>query len=449
MPITQVEFERAVHRGLGRAVLWLQRGEVVPDRDFLLYACTHNLACDRQTEDNRALYMFDIIQATDEPDYYVRALQRILADWDDNQESADNQENETGLSASIGQIFDLLALTAKDGDLAAKQSLYAFFAEHAAAESTLYSANALVAMDGLEGYLFAVRQWINNPPQEDDQWYEGYLLREVDEQFGAEAVDTLLERTFHAEPAIGVYLAKVREERAAKKAELKRRPTRYWPNYTEVQELVFNTSIRYGPMVWARYGEHLSSTDAERMARELLVEIDPKRLSRYLLLFKRRPFPLDHTPLLALAQGEEQEVAMAARVALAQIEHLSVRTLALELLDGSLRPWELIEMLTRNFCEGDEQVIERVLSKAWDADEMHWLTLDVRHLVEANPQPVFAGALLRLYEEGYCTMCRLGVMELLAQFGPLPPSIIEESRYDAYDGTREFTQEVVTGIDTA
>ena len=44
MPITNEEFEAAVRRGLGRAVLWLQRGEIVPDRDFLLYACTHNLA---------------------------------------------------------------------------------------------------------------------------------------------------------------------------------------------------------------------------------------------------------------------------------------------------------------------------------------------------------------------------------------------------------------------
>ena len=444
MSITKAEFERAVHRGLGRAVLWLQRSEIVPDRDFLLYACTHDLAYDRQTEDSRALYMFDVIRATSEPEWYVQAMQRTLAEWDENQEEAGNKENDIGLPVSISQMSDLLALAAQNGDLAAKQSLYAFFEKYAASAFTLYSADALVAMDGLEGCLFAVRQWIINPPQEDDQWYEGYLLREVDEQFGSEAVDTLLEQASHVEPAIGAYLTKFREERAPRHERRKRRPKPDKPDYAELRELIFNTSIRYCPMVWARYGERLPAADAQQLAFELLAETDPLPLARYLLLFRRRPFPLDHAPLLTLAQSEKQEVAAAARAALTQIEHPSVRALALELLDDSLRPWELIEMLTRNFCPGDEKAVERVLSKAWDADEMHQITLRMRRLAEANPQPALAGALLRLYEEGWCTMCRHGVLELLTQFGPLPPSITEECRFDAYDETREFAAAVTS-----
>lgn len=445
MPVTKVEFERAIHRGLGRAVLWLKRGEIVPDRDFLLYACTHNLAYDRQVEDNRALYIFDVIQATGEPEFYVQALQRTLAEWDESQEEADNEENDTGLPVSIGQIFDLLALAASGGDLAAKQSLYTFFAEHAAAESTLYSADALVAMDGLEGYLFAVRQWIRNPPQESDQWYEASLLEDVEEQFGVEEVQAFLTQAALTEPAISAYLARVRAERAAQAEERKQRPKPVKPTYADLRQTIFDTDKRLNrPHLW-RWGEKMSNADAEQFASELLAETDSKRLARYLHLFHRRAFPLDLVLLLALAQSTDEAISSTARAALVQIEHPSVRALALEVLDTSLRPWELIEMLTRNFCPGDEEAIERILNRTWDADEMHRLTIDVNHLIEANPQGAFSGALMRLYEEGWCTFCRERVIEKLTGFGPLPTNIVEEGHFDADKATRKLVQQTMSG----
>ena len=432
MSVTKVEFERSVHRGLGRAVLWLLSGEIIPDRDFLLYACTHNLAFDRQTEDNRALYMFDIIYATHEPEFYARAVKRTLAGWKEAEEDDENP-------VSIYQMFDLLGLLAKRGDLSARQAAYSFFEKHA--QSDAIREEVLVEIDGLDGYLFVIRQWLQYPqPEDDDQRFDYLLLDKVDKQFGRENVQKFLERAAQDNPAIGAYLANVREKHAAWKARLKSRQQRHWPGYAEIRESIFDTKKRYSPMM-ARYGEHLPAADAEQMAREALAETDPKRLAHYLLLFKRRPFPLDHDPLLTLAQDACQDVATAARAALAQIEHPSVRALALELMPDSLRPWEPIEMLTKNFCIGDERAIERILDKTWDADEMHWLTLDTRRLAEANLRPELTNVLMRLYKEGYCTMCRHGVIELLAGLGPLPKSFVEECRHDAYDATRDFVGE--------
>ena len=125
MSVTQIEFERSVHRGLGRAVLWLKRGEIIPDRDFLLYACTHNLAFDRQVEDNRALYIFDIILATGEPEHYARAVEQALGELI---AGSGGEEDER----SVSQMFDLLGMLAKNGDLTAKQALFTLFAKHSA-----------------------------------------------------------------------------------------------------------------------------------------------------------------------------------------------------------------------------------------------------------------------------------------------------------------------------
>ncbi len=435
MPVTKVEFERAVHRGLGRAVQWLLNGAVVADRDFILYACTHNLACDIQTEDYRSLYLFDIIHATGEPESYARAVERTLDEWSGSKEDSD------GPPISIGQMFELLGLLAKSGDHSARQSLYSFFGKHAA-ELDAFDAEVLLDVDGLDGCVFVFRQWLGHPQpkeDEDDQRFDRFLLEKAEESFGVEETRLFLKQAALTEPAFGAYLREVREKQAARHKRKGQRPRRHWPDYAEIREAIFDTSKRYSPMM-ARYGEHLPAADAEQMARELLAETDPKRLARCLLLFKRRPFPLNHTPLLALAQSADQEVATSARAALAQIEHPSVRALALELLDTSLRPWELIEMLTRNFCAGDEQAIERVLSKTWDADELEWIGLKLRPLVKANLRPALSDALMRLYEEGYCTICRSSVIELLAEFGPLPSSLVEECRYDAYPDTRNFVQ---------
>ncbi len=433
MPTSQKEFEAAIQRGLGRAVLWLRRGEIVPDRDFLLYACTHNFAYDRQTEDNRALYMFDIIQAAGEPDHYARAVAQALAEVGDNDDWEDDKR-------SIDQMFDLLGLLAKSGDLTARQSLYPLFAIKNAVFPGDYGAEVIVNLDGLNGYLFVIRQWLRCPREEEDHWLEALLLKDVEERFGADEVQAFLTQAALTEPAVGVYLAEVRQKQAAEEAQRRERPKPHKPDYAELRQIIFDTDKRLNrPRFW-RWGEKMSDADAEQFASELLAETDPKRLERYLHLFHRRAFPLNHMPLLALARGSDKEVASTTRAALAQIAHPSVRALALELMDTDERPDQLIEMLTLNFQAGDEKAIERVLEKPWDSDEMHWIGTDMRHVFEKNPTPLATNTLLSFYERGYCTLCRHGAVELLAKIGPLPPYIIEEGRFDADKAIRELVQ---------
>ena len=382
--------------------------------------------------------MFDIIQATGEPEFYSQFVVQSLSEVSNNQDDWDDDER------SIYQMFDLVGLLAKNGDANARQVLYAFFIKHIAGPDNSRS-EVIVDVDGMDGYLFLVRQWLQYPREEDDHWHEAWLLEDVQKRYGADEVQAFLAQAVQAEPAIGVYLSQVYKKQTAWHERINQRPKRRQPDFAEVRQALLDFDNRFNrPQMW-RWGERMSDADAKQFASELLTETDLKRLERYLHLFHRRAFPLDHIPLLALAQNEDEKIASAARTALAQVVAPSVRALALELMDTDPQPWKGIEMLIKNFCTGDEQAVERVLGKSWDADEMHRLTLDMRHLVEANPQPVFAGALMRLYEEGYCTRCRLGVMELLSKTDPLPPYIVEEGRYDAYDGTREFVQEVVSG----
>lgn len=438
MPVTNKEFEAAVRRGLGRAVLWLKRGEVVPDHDFLLHACTHNLAYYLQGSEDRARYMFDIIQSTGEPEYYARAVERSLNEISDNEDDWWEEDER-----SIGQMFGLLGLWAKSSDDSVRSSLYSFFGKHSAG-SDYSRPEVLVNIDGLKGYLAVARQWILHPRKQDDHWTEAWLLEHVEERFGLEPVQSFLEQAAEAEPAIGVYLAEAREKQAAWHTRQNRASPRDRPDYGELRRLIFSPGERKNHLVWGRWGATLSEDDAERLAGELLAETDAQRLERYLLLFRVRPFPFDHMPLLALARSGDQQVVTAARAALARIEDASVHDLALELLETDERPWELIELLERNFREGDEKAIERILEELWGVKKLERIGLKLRKVVEENITPAAAPALLLFYERGYCGMCRHGTIKLLDELGQLPPYIVEEGPYDADDSIREYMQKVIS-----
>ncbi len=438
MPVTNEEFEAAARRGLGRAVLWLQRGEVIPNRDFLLHACTHNLTFYFQSAEDRARYMFDIIQATSEPEFYSQFVRQSLDEISDDEDDWWEEDER-----SIGQMFGLLGLLAKNGDYSVRKSLYSFFEKHSAG-SDYSRAEVIVNIDGLDGYLVIVHQWILHPRKQEDHWTEAWLLEQVEERFGLEIVQSFLEQAAEAEPAIGMYLTEVREKQTAWHKRQGSKSRRDRPGYAELRRRIFNSEASKGRMPWDRWGATVSEDDAEKLAAELLAETNSVRLERYLRLFQRRPFPFDYTPLLALARSGDQQVVTAARAALARIEHSSIHDLALELMETDERPWELIELLARNFREGDEKAIERILEEPWGAKKTERIGLELRKVVEENITVALAPALLLFYERGYCTMCRHGTIELLDELGQLPPCIVEEGQYDADDSIREYVEQVIS-----
>ena len=67
-------------QGLGRAVVFLKQTDAQPYRDLILRACTHNQVFDRQVEDGRDLFLYDVLTATNDMGYYRRPLFAALMD---------------------------------------------------------------------------------------------------------------------------------------------------------------------------------------------------------------------------------------------------------------------------------------------------------------------------------------------------------------------------------
>ena len=176
----------------------------------------------------------------------------------------------------------------------------------------------------------------------------------------------------------------------------------------------------------------------------MLAETDRVPLLKRLHLFRERPFPLPLDRLLDLARARDEDVAEAARWALGNLTDPRIRALALELWEAEEAPLTVTHLLRNNFAPGDYARVERLVNRDMPADEFHHLAMIVRRLIEANPAPEAMPTLLALYERGRCTICRCSAVERLLSFGPLPPWMLAEGRWDADSETRALAAKALT-----
>lgn len=417
-----MDFQDAFRRGLGRAVLFLLTHDAQPYQETILHGCTTFIGYDAQAEPSRASYLFDIIQATDEPEWYAPRISDMLLSGEEID--------------APWQIYELAGLLAKQGDALARQALYTAFARDAARHE-VSNADVLIQLDGLEGYLFVVRQLLKNPLPDDDRWWESSFLDKLEEILGKEEAQAGLERACAADAELAAHVACIRQEEEQRAKERTKRLPFIVPKYAELRAMIAEDSKQVSRVRLARWGEHADAELLERLAHDTLQESDETRLVKYLHLFQCRHFPLALDRLLVLARDPNQAVASAARQALSPIADPRVRTLALELIAREAdEPWEAVDLLASNYWPGDARLIEPLIAREQSEYEFHRLGISVREWFEANPVSEAAALLLILYERGLCVVCRGSVIDLLLSLGPLPARIVEECRYDADLETR-------------
>lgn len=417
-----MNFPDMLSRGLGRAVLFLQNNDPKPCREAILHACRHFVGYDAQTEPSRAQYLFDVIQATGEPEYYASCIREML--------TADEEAEDAW------QVFDVASRLAKQGDQDLREAMYATYARNAAMHETT-GADALIELDGLEGYLFVARHLIEFPLPEDDHWLDGLLLHDLEEKLGKEEARVGLDRACVTDPALATYIARLRREDEQDAAERKKYPRRPHLDYDEIRRIIESgKGVSRPPM--HRWGENADDESITRLADDFIHEGDQEKSARYLHVFYRRRFPLNPECLLSLARGTDEQVAPLARRALSNVTDPRVRALALELMSSSRRPWEGVQMLVSNYKDGDYTRIEAVLAGDYSADERHWLGYSVRDVWKAHPLTEAAPVLTMLYDLQPCSLCRHRAVESLLSLGPLPQWMMEECWWDADPETRKL-----------
>jgi hypothetical protein len=416
--VSIAEYRRWLRKGLGRAVLHLDNHRSEPYRQTILNACLSNWNYDRQCEPSRAQFMFDLIQRTGEAEFYQAEIVAAMTAQDKDR---------------VSQLCEILQLLAEQGDSKARESLYQWFAMCDVNEFA--NGRTLIALDGLEGFLFVANRIGSVDPAEYDPWVCSSLFSDLAEQIGKEAVWDALAVNAIANSNIERFVNALHEY----EAELSKRDRRDAAgmaglSYDEIKPRLLTNKASGIP----QWGEQASDADILSAAEDLLELSENWHLRAYLRIFRARRFPLDAGHLIRLAGHSNVQVAVFALAALSNINSRSAREFALELMRSrSLLRVKGIQALAGSFEEGDHELIEMFALQNLSATQFHDLDFVVEKYYKAhsNPQSEIR-ILLRLYETSPCLNCRAKAVRRLIELDALPDWMRAECEWDANPETR-------------
>ncbi|HEX2905724.1 MAG TPA: hypothetical protein VHO69_02610, partial [Phototrophicaceae bacterium] len=331
------DFAHALHIGLGRAFLLVKRNYDTSYRDPLLNACFHDFIFDGYVEDSRAPYLFEIIQATNDIDFYREAILTRLS-----QLPAADGGNDSY------QMYNLVACFARQGDIEAREVLLNKF-RSIPGFSDFALAKIIIDLDGAEGFCWVLAELGAHLLTQGEEFVVGedtyeiddYLVFALEQKIGKIEAAKLIEqlRRENNPPVIAVldYL-----DQHSRSAHRQREPDPQL-SYSEVKQLLQMQPSRRGLAFYAAWGRQASTDELHQAVEDLIAETNVERLRRYLAIFRNTPFPLNHTFLFDLARHSNRFVAVSAINALENVIHPDVHEFALNNIEHG---WMVGRMVT-------------------------------------------------------------------------------------------------------
>lgn len=415
-----VEYQNALDLGLGRAVQHLRNHDGHPYREIILDACLHNKAYDPQVEGSRARYMLDILLSSGEASFYA---DRVIGSLWDEEHDWDTP-----------QRYGITRLLAQGGDNSAREAMYSAFTAKQPYASDI--AIEFINLDGIQGLIFVASQIGGRLARNADDWEDDFLLSIAGDVCGEEVAVTALKEAGATDPNVKAYLAAVENNR-----DLRAKAPRTDPktmSYDQIRSCIESKRPIGFLAEWAKWA---SDSDLERAAHDLIKEKDLENLKWFLVLFRKRHFPLEVDHLLKLLELPDGPVPFHALRALANIEDERVRKLAFEVLEMDSRRGWAIDLLARNFRGGDHAVVEGWCDSEHNPGIVNAFDRSLREFFAANPNAEIEVRLLnKMYEKEPCAHCRSYIVERLLKLNSLSERLKSECEVDSYADTRSLVK---------
>jgi len=249
---------RWLAQGLGRAVLHLELHDSAPFRDLILNACLYEAMFDPQTAPDRAPYLYDVLAASGEEDYFRRRILAALAAPADD--------------LNVDELCGLLLEWARRGDAECRRALYALAGDLAAAGLS-YPAYRLIDLDGWDGFVFAAERLGAAIIGGADEVHAG-ALNHITERLGEGEVAARLDELRARNPLIAAYLDELEADQARMDADRSERDSHLHLDYWQFTARLTPAERRWGLAVcrWARRNPDAPWPD---IAADVLAETDP------------------------------------------------------------------------------------------------------------------------------------------------------------------------------
>lgn len=418
--ILKSQFKSAIKRGTGQAQLILQAHPKLNVSRSIIKAALHNHSYDNQAEGSRADYVFELIQLSKHQAKIRRAILKTLA----------REKKDIG---ALNQLFDLVALYARQGDEVARRAMYKRFYKKTIWGAELIGEEAIIEMDGLEGlkYVAGVKgKIIQNDPEECD---DSFMLDYFQENNPDIDVYAAFEQAAKSDHALKTYFDTIL---ANKFSVHKRERPRY--NYSIVTEKINIGAIVPLPPAGAK---ELSKSDIKKLANDFLKETDRLRQEKYLRVFDRVKFPYDHQVILNIARGKNKRKDRLIEFAVKALKYFSdqaIREFALNIIPKAKHPADYTNLLVSNYRDGDGKLLEALVLKAKTQHKIHALVWSYVDIYKANQTKDCQAPLLALYHKMTCGVHRKEIVQIMLKNDVLPERIHQELRYDSYAETRQL-----------
>ncbi|MCL2671500.1 MAG: hypothetical protein FWF10_05645 [Clostridiales bacterium] len=446
--MTETTFSQSLRRGLGSAILELQKNqERARYRELVLRCCLRDISYDWQCEGTKGDYLYYAVWAIREPEYFLEpVIQKFHSRCNDK---------------LFFQLARILYLYAGDGYAVARETLYTkydYFAQKGEKLLQNFHVDEGMQWDELactlwcfEGfaafkrYANAVGEMCIKKPHRRtayDLWYR----HRAEDKFGKERIEKFYSSACGKSLAIAALVDSIEAEDSYYERE---RTEKIQPTVDMLLQAAKEAATDENPrlkmhsfLMECKYTIMNRASEQERieLAQAVLREEDKTVKALLLLQFWPNVFPIDIMPLLAYAQSEHELLAGAAMDTLREHKDKRLHELAMQLLENKGLESGALSLLYRNYRKSDDAVILRAMEKTKTIS--HDVQMDLRDIYTHHRSTAALPILLRAYQKGDCSFCRCGIVQAMQHCGVLTDDMLEECLYDSYDDTRKFARRV-------
>lgn len=425
--MTKKEFKNAMCRGLGRCYPALQNN---PEkyRDLVMWACKRDIAYDTQCEGTRAFYVYRMACVYGDVSPFVKAAAESLIRYKPQMgwklshltellcyfAEAGNVQAKAALDKKYHEIYDLLMVR--------KRRMQPCFCELWDMErfgvvlAVDWESSRKILSDF--GRLYAEKSYFDDG---DFAWLYDIVKHRYAKQLRNAAkedpyIAMFLKREKRYEDECSAYRAKMSEP---------------------VNNYVLSRKL-------ARNG---TQEEIAAYARAYHEEQDPQKRREALIVFRECPYPDDPAPIIEDALSQNEDLAVSARMALAEIRHPAVKQFALEQIKSGKDFMDWFDVILRNYENADEALLYSLVEKLMlrgDQDGIHHCGIGIMNMFDDKTGDCPPNNLLPiLYEATPCAECRYDILRLMGKRRMLTEEVLTECLDDSNDDIRNYAKKLL------
>ncbi|MEA3491385.1 MAG: hypothetical protein U9R27_05740 [Campylobacterota bacterium] len=421
--IIKQEFKKSIWLGIGRAYFLQQEYPEINFSKYILYASLYNQAYDTQSEGDRAWYLWQLIKSSPQKE---KLIDKILL--------ALKREKEE--KVSLYQLFSLAKYFVLDGNKKAHKIIYDRYKKSLKHGCIWCGESDIIELDGIDGVLFVAKIY-GKAYMKDSGYYNNssYDIKEYQEKNRDINVIKILKKKAKKSKDLRFYIKLLKEEESNKYI---RKTNRY--SYKTVKKY-----ISKGRIVNHFISRHLTQKEIRKLAKDFLYEKELKKKALYLRVFCDRKFPYGYKILMYLAKNTKDSNNRLLEYSLSALKLFSsskIRKFALDKLSSTDKPEYYVPLLIRNYRDGDEILLEQIVSRCDNEDEIHNLVFDYLEIYRNNQTPKYRKIFEIFYENMNCGIHRYDILDILEEQGVLSEKLKREMEFDSNEEVRRLFQEI-------